>query len=213
MIVADSRPARAPLWLAVNSDGRVTTAVLAQMHRGRLAILADWLYEAEPATALPDIVMDAALENPDRQVASQGKTRVVALSRSPLSIVAPRAHFEGYPTIGLVGAVRKVPATPTRGADPLAGREELRTLMRRMTHGEPAFTVDDRARWTLRALTGGFARDVDKTEPHENSYRVLMEGLESFAGLLRGGVAAEDDTTGNFDYTPGGQRYRSARAR
>ena len=85
--------------------------------------------------------------------------------------------------------------------------------MRRVTHGEPALLVDDRARWTIRALVGGFARDVDKTEPQENAYRVLMEGLEAFAGLLRAGVADAGDNEGQFDYTPGGQRYRSARAR
>ena len=213
MITSEAKPARAPLWLAVNSDGRVTTAALAQMHRGRLTVLADWLYEAEPATALPDIIMDASLENPERASAASGKARLLTVTREKLSVVIPRGHFEGYSTIGLVGAVRRVPSSPTRGADPAAGREELRALMRRVTHGEPAFAVNDRARWTIRALVGGFARDVDKTEPHENSYRVLMEGLEAFAGLLRAGVAEQDDIEGNFDYTPGGQRYRSARAR
>ena len=213
MITSGSKPARAPLWLAINSDGRVTTAVLAQMHRGRLTVLADWLYEAEPATALPDIVMDASLENPERASSAMGKTRLLATTREKLSVVVPRGHFEGYSTVGLVGAVRRVPATLTRGSDPTAGREELRALMRRVTHGEPALLVDDRARWTIRALVGGFARDVDKTEPQENAYRVLMEGLEAFAGLLRSGVADAGDNEGQFDYTPGGQRYRSARAR
>lgn len=197
MISANLKPARSPLWLAVNSDGRVTTAVLTQLYKGRLSVLADWLYEADPGQALRDIMMDAQIEIP---------------ARERLNVIIPRHHFDGYSTIGLVGAVRRIPATPSRGSDPLNGREELRGLMRRMTHGEPSFVVDERARWTIRALIGGFARDVNKPEPHENSYRVLIEGLEAFASLLRQ-QTSDNETEGNFDYTPNGQRFRSARAR
>jgi hypothetical protein len=200
MIVADLKPKRAPLWLALNSDGRITTAVLVQMHQGRLAVLADWLYEAEPGTALPDIAMDAGLAS-----------GVKAQSGGGLRVVAPRVHFEGYSTIGLVGAVRKLPATAQRGGDIMQGREELRGLMRRVSHGEPALVVDERARWTLRALLGGFARDADKPEPQENAYRVLMEGLEAFAGLLRGAILSPDDTGGRTAYTADGRAYLSAR--
>lgn len=213
MIGADLKPGRSPLWLALNSDGRVTTAVLVQMHQGKLSILADWLYEAEPSTALPDIIMDASLETPARSAQTTGKGQLVSVARDRLQLCAPRPHFEGYSTVGLVGAARRLPASPQRGGDILQGRDELRALMRRVSHGEPALAVDERARWTLRALLGGFARDVDQTEPHENAYRVLMEGLEAFAGLLRGAIASPDDNAGQFDYTPGGTRYRSARAR
>ena len=210
MIVSDQKPARAPLWLALNSDGRITTAVLVQMHQGRLLVLADWLYEAEPGVALPDIVMDASLETPARGTV-RGKAGLVGVARDRLQLCAPRPHFEGYSTIGLVGAVRKLPATAQRGGDILSGRDELRALMRRITHGEPALVVDERARWTLRALLGGFARDVDQQEPQANAYRVLMEGLEAFAGLLRGAVVGPDDNEGRVAYTADGRAYRSAR--
>ena len=196
MVAGDLKPKRAPLWLAVNSDGRITTAVLAQMHKGQLTILNDWLYEAEPGTALRDIAVDAAL-------ASQ--------TRDKVQLVAPRPHFEGYSTIGLIGAVRKLPASVQRGGDILQGRDELRGMMRRVSRGEPAVMIDEKARWTLRALLGGFARDVDKTEPQENAYRVLMEGLEAFTGLLRGALASPDDNAGRVAYTSDGRRFISAR--
>jgi hypothetical protein len=38
-----------------------------------------------------------------------------------------------------------------------------------------------------------------------------MEGLESFAGLLRGGVAADDDSERTYAYAADGRRYLSAR--
>ena len=210
MIAADLKPARSPLWLALNSDGRITTAVLVQMHNGRLAVLADWLYEAEPGVALQDIAMDASVQAPVRGTVA-GKSGLAGVQRDRLQLCAPRPHFEGYSTVGLVGAVRKLPASVQRGGDILQGRDELRGLMRRMSHGEPALTVDARARWTLRALLGGFARDVDQQEPQVNAYRVLMEGLEAFAGLLRGAVAGPDDNDGRIAYTADGRAYRSAR--
>ena len=44
----------------------------------------------------------------------------------------------------------------------------------------------------------------------EGPYRVLLEGLESFAAVLRVGML-EDDETKNYGYTPSGQKYLSAR--
>jgi hypothetical protein len=49
-------------------------------------------------------------------------------------------------------------------------------------------------------------------EPDANAYRVMMEGVESFAAMLRGS-SVQDDTGGRFEYTNSGQRFRSARAR
>ena len=196
MIQPDLKPKRAPLWLAINSDGKITTAVLVQMHQGKLTVLNDWLYEGEPGQTLRDIAADVALA---RQ------------SSEKLQLCAPRPHFEGYSTIGLVGAVRRLPATAQRGGDIMQGRDELRALMRRVSHGEPALVVDEKARWTLRALLGGYARDVDKPEPQANAYRVLMEGLEAFAGLLRGALASPDDSAGKIAYTADGRRFISAR--
>jgi hypothetical protein len=81
--------------------------------------------------------------------------------------------------------------------------------MRKSVHGHPALRIAKNARWTLRAFAGGFARDADKTEPQDNAYAVLMQGIESFAAMLRG-AAADVDAEINYAYTPSGVRYISA---
>jgi hypothetical protein len=55
-------------------------------------------------------------------------------------------------------------------------------------------------------LRTGALSEFTKTGPH----KVLMEGLEAFAGLLRGGVAGDDDSERNYDYDARGRRYLSA---
>lgn len=186
-------PHASNLWLAVHTDGRTTTAALCQMHRGRLAILADWLAEGGPGDALPDIVAEANLLG--------GKT-------TP-KLIAPPSHFGDYDIIGLRAASRRSQAGLSRGGDPANGREEIRALLARQAHGGPSLAVASQARWTLRAFAGGFARNVDQVEPIEGPYRVLMEGVESFAAMLRG---AGVDTPRNIAYTPSGKPYTSARA-
>ena len=211
-IVEDLEPlTRSPLWLAVNSDGRVTTAALCQLHRGRLSVIADWMAEGDPGTALADIVMEASAETPvTRQTV--GKLLSPTLSRTPVRLVAPPRHWDLYGGVGLRQAARKVPADVQRGGEIGQGREELRALFRKPSHGEPSVAVSSAAGWTLRAFSGGFARGLDSAEPEDNSYRVLMEGIECFTAMLRGvGVAV--DTNVNYDYTPAGQKFISARAR
>ena len=80
-------------------------------------------------------------------------------------------------------------------------------------HAQPAIAIAARARWTLRAFAGGYCRRIDADQPEDNAYKVLMEGLESFAAMLRGVGLREDDKERNYDYTASGQRYLSARAR
>lgn len=205
---------RAPFWLALNSDGRVVTAILAQVSQGQVLILADWLTEGDPGSVLHDIVQEASMETLASTSRAGGKIETVSTPRSQLRLVAPRPHFETYDAIGLRAAVRKLPADVQRGGDLPTGREELRSLLGRSTHGRTALQIAERARWTLRAFTGGYARDADVPAAHEGPYRVLMEGLEAFAAMLRGAsLRGEDDNDRNYAYTAGGQRYLSARAR
>lgn len=73
------------------------------------------------------------------------------------------------------------------------------------------------AKGTLNAFTAGFCKEISKqgalTEfPVENEYRVLMEGLEHFAALLRAANAAMDDKI-NYQTTSDGRRYISALVR
>jgi hypothetical protein len=89
-------------------------------------------------------------------------------------------------------------------------------LLKKTLRGQPSLRISTSARWTLNAFSGGYCRDVlrtgelsefTKTGPH----KVLMEGLEAFAGLLRAGVAADDDSERRYAYDATGRRYLSAR--
>lgn len=201
---------RAPLWLALNSNGAVTTAALVQVAQGQLSIFADWLAEGPPGDALADIILEAELETPSRK-SYGGKIARPQIERVALRAVAPRSHFEAYGSIGLVIAARKVPQSVQRGGDIAKGREEIRRFLKQTAHGQPGLRVASRAGWTLRALSGGFARAPEGAEPEDNSYRILLEGIESFAGMLRG--EAQDDRAANIDYTASGRQFISARAR
>jgi hypothetical protein len=75
--------------------------------------------------------------------------------------------------------------------------------------------VSTRARWTLNAFSGGYARKLNKSGvlsefAEEGPYRTLMEGLESFAALMR--IAQREDEKLNLKVTDNGRRYLSARA-
>jgi hypothetical protein len=117
--------------------------------------------------------------------------------------------------VGLRAAAAKVPLDLRSGVALAIGQAAIRELLKRTTRGQPALRVSTNARWTLNAFSGGYCRDVlrsgelsefTKTGPH----KVLMEGLEAFAGLLRAGVVADDDSPGNYAYAADGRRYLSA---
>jgi hypothetical protein len=195
--VVDGLPVRgrAPVWLALNAARGHTTAVAAQLIDGALHVLEDWVREGDPGATLAPIVTEATL--------SLGELRLVAGDR----------HYDGYDALGLRGAVAKLPADLRRGGSETTGRAELRTLMQRQVRGLPALQVSTRARWTLNALSAGYARAVDKRgvvqeEAQEGIYRTLMEGLEAFTALLKIGTLSDDRP--NMRVTEGGQRYVSA---
>lgn len=189
-----------PVWLALNADGRCTSAVLCQLVDGTLHVTHDWVREGEPGAYLADFVREASLDSGKR-----------------LRLLAPPTHFSQYDSIGLRAAVQQLPAQLTRGGEPKAGRAELRSMLGRLVHGRPALLVSDQARWTLNALSGGYAREVERKgllsdEPTVGPYRVLMEGLESFAALARAPLLTEeDDNQLNYRFTPDGRRYISSR--
>lgn len=84
-----------------------------------------------------------------------------------------------------------------------------------MVGGLPTIQVSRAAVWTLRAFTGGYARGVAKGGglaefAEEGAYRVLMEGLESFAGITARVTDDEEMGTQPVAYTRSGQAYRSA---
>jgi hypothetical protein len=95
-----------------------------------------------------------------------------------------------------------------KGGDIVTGREKLRVMMRTMLGSEPGFQVCRRAEWTLRALSGGYAREPDKSEAMPGPYRLIGEALESFAASS---AALEDDDKPNA-FTKDGWPYFSSRA-
>src|SRR5262249_38397059 len=88
-------------YLACNSDGSCTTAILLQVSRGAMFILADWMREGGPDSALAGIVREA-------QVAGG----------SSLAAYAPPEHFRPLDSIGLCPAAAGIPMRLHRGGEP-----------------------------------------------------------------------------------------------
>ena len=183
-----------PIYVAINTDGKTTTAQLIQYTSRRLMVLRDWLLEGDPGECIPDIVQELRSET----------SNAVGIR-----YFSPRLHFQDFSVIGLKAAANKARITINRGGDPLAGREEIRALMKQVSRDLPAFMISSKSRWTLRAIAGGFAREATATEPMNNSYAVLMEGLESLVGLMKG-PDRQDDNDAAYVYTGDGRRYISA---
>ena len=128
--------------------------------------------------------------------------------------MAPPEHFGAYNHLGLRGAVAKIPATLHVGRPCEVGRDELRTLLQRRIKDRPALTVAMTARWALNGFAAGYAYEVGKdgrltSEPRRGVYRCLLEGLESFTGMLGAGIM-EDHGKPNVQRTASGQIYISA---
>jgi len=134
-----------------------------------LHVLGDWIREREPGAVVGEIIRDARIWI--------GK---------PLVLHAGPSHFERYDTVGLRGAVARVPAELRPGGPIDKGRAELRSLLLRQSHGEPALRVSSEASWTLKAFTAGYARNGFKLATvGDDVYQLLMEGLESFVGTAQ----------------------------
>lgn len=197
-VVEDLQPLPGrPLWLALNATGGYVTAALLQ-YGDQLRVLADWVEEGDPGQAAPHIVSLASLE-----------------ASRPLRHVAPPQHFERYTNVGLQQAIARLPAELRRGADPSEGREEIRSLLRRQVKGLPAVMVSHNARWTLNGFAGGYARAVTNggiiaDHASDGLYKTLMEGIESFGGLLRLGASDDERQDVSYAVSRDGRRYVSA---
>lgn len=190
---------REPCWLAVNTTAQFTSGVMVQILDGEMHVAADWLREGDAGVSLSDIVAGAGLE-------AGGAVRVIAGS----------AHFNTHDTLGLRAAARRIPVELRRGGAAQDGREHIRGLLRQQRRGRAALLVCSRARNTLNAFAGGYARGIDKRGlisdfAVENGYKVLLEGLEGFAAALRSGMA-EPDRDVRYATSADGRRYITARA-
>lgn len=187
-------------WLSLNATASSATGILAQFYEDRLLVLADWVREGDPRETVAGLLREANLEAGTR-----------------CRLVAPPLHFDTYNNVGLVQALARLNAECQSGSLPGDGRDELRSMLSRVSRNLPALLVSSRARWTLNGFAGGYCRIVKKggelgDTAEEGVYRTLLEGLESFAGLMR--LEATDDDGGrNYAVTARGQRYISAQPR
>src|SRR5208337_1678099 len=198
-----------PVFLLVNTNNQVTTAILAQHQAGRLIILWDLILDGDPGTVLYDLLQSALTALPSLGVSS---LTLAERSSIPLRLFSSPRHFDEHTIFGLRAAARKLGYELERGGDPATGREEIRHLFRRVAHGASAISVDPSASWTLRAFAGGYAREATQPEPLSNAYSILMEPLEAFAATLRLGNM-EVANPPNYAFTRDGRRYLSALVR
>jgi hypothetical protein len=132
-------------------------------------------------------------------------------------LLIPPQHYNQFSPIGLRAALRGLPAEYTRGGDPAVGRAEITSQLNRLAHGRPALQVGTTARWTLNAFAGGYCRELSRSgqltaEPSTGAYSVLMEGLESFAAVLRSvRTFDDDDMEVRYAYASDGRKYITSR--
>ena len=199
-VAEDLQPAQGrPLWLCLNATRTCVTGVLAQAFDGQVRLLGDCVREGEPAAAALDVLDWARLE---------------AGAHADLRFTAGPLHFEQYNNVGMRQALSRVPAELRPAVVPERGRPYIRALLATERAGFAAMQVSDKAGWTLNAFAGGYARALMKRGDlaeyaEEGIYRTLMEGLESFLGLLEVGSPDETGSARFNAETAQGRPYRS----
>lgn len=193
-----------PLYLVLNVEPGYTTGVLVQFVNRALRVFGDWVKEGGIEDALEQLI-------PDALQLADGRT---------IKFFAPAEQFDQFNNYGLPAAARrlKIANTMARGPHSDTTVGALTTLVRASTMLQPAFMCSPGARWTINGMAQGYARGLDKTGvlsplPLPGYYATMLRGLESFAKWLT--VRVEDTTEGqaaNYQYTPDGRRYMSARA-
>lgn len=184
---------RAPPYLCLNADGTSVTGVLVQ-YDGTLAVLGDWVMGGEAAQCVEQICKQASL-----------------LAAKDINIVVHPKEADLYDNKGLVAALRRIPRKFQVGTLPDKGRAEIRDLLGKRSQ-VPLVRVSSDATWTLRAFSGGYHKLFNKKgvidgEAEVGVYRTLMEGVESFAGIMH--HDDQDEMVGLFRTSRDGMRYRS----
>lgn len=207
-----------PTFIAVNSTNTQTTLIVVQVYAGQLHILGDWVADGDAGTVLRDLMQAAALSLPANTPLSQGQLLANTHTNRALlgtaKAFAPPSHFTRYDTIGLQSAAAHIPMNLYEGGSVERGREELRAMLSRSVHGVPAVCVDPGATWTLRALSGGYSREIGpdgraKEQPTDNIYNILMSGLCCLVGNAV--HASNVDNERNYAQTPAGTKYLTSR--
>jgi hypothetical protein len=193
----EPEPSRA-LYIAANAAAGVVTAALVQWLDGGLFVYADWVVEGTPEEAVATIAAEAALLSEARPTAagpSRDWTEALKLPEArtvwtrDIRWVTPPHHQDRWNNVGLNQAIRRIPAALSTGANEGDGRREIGDLLKGNAGGGSDLRISRAAVWTLRALAGGYSRMVDRSgrvmdHAEEGPYRTLMEGIESFAGII-----------------------------
>src|SRR5262249_19119734 len=108
------------MFLAMNSDKRVTVGALMQMTARRITVLGDWVREGGPSVAAPEIVRAAAF----------------FVAGPPFEIKMPPSHADAWNNVGLLQAVKAcAPGRAGIGLDPRKGCEYLRKKLSELQRG------------------------------------------------------------------------------
>lgn len=197
-VASDIYPLRGKKYLAINAKAGVIAAVLMQ-YDGVLEILWDLIMEGDPAQIMPDLLTKARLE-----------------CKGEMEIVLPPKEFDRYANQGLNAAVRRSLVLPSQGKLPEKGRETIREMLNRKSKGGPSLLIAERASWVLRGFAGGYHLATDRRgqpmpEAEDNVYRIVMEAVESFAGIMQHATepAADDQNAGHMSRAKDGTLYRS----
>lgn len=213
-----------PLYVAAHADGSLVAALLVQRQGRTLAVLADFIREGGPREVTGELDAEIALAHQGTQLvggyrwgdgADLFKIPTPAPHRARLEPkwVIPPSHFNEWNNVGLLQAVKSLPAPAVMGGDPAVGRTILTQTLDRLE----GIVVSEEARWTLRAFSGGYARalgarGMPQAQAESGIYKTLMEALESFCAIE---VREEARSTVPLSpqpvaYTRGGLAYKSA---
>lgn len=195
-IIEDLRPASGrPVWLCLNATDSLVTAAAVQAVDGALRVFWDLVREGDAGAVLADVVRAATLD----------------LGCQVRLTVGPK-HYDKYNNVGLVQAIKRLPAEVRNGVEPIRGRAVIRRLLDQEKQTLPMVMVCADATWILNAFIGGYSRAVMKggalaEEAEDGPYKLLMEGVEAFAGLLEAGSPEREDDGRTYATTNDGRRY------
>lgn len=180
-------------YLSLNSDGNYCTGVLMQ-YDGALCVIADWIEAGDSGQCMEKICKQASL------------------SAGLFEIIVHPKELDQYQNKGVCAALRRIPLTYRSGRPLESGRAEIRSLLGRRT-ARPLILVSSQATWTLRALSGGyFKTPLRHGKEHEgdaepNVYRVLMESVETFAGMMH--TEEVEQFSGHLRTSRDGRQYHA----
>lgn len=191
-----------PLHLVINCEPNHTTAALMQYVNRCFRIYGDWVVEGGVEEAL-DQILTSALQ------AAEG--------HSMLKFFAPGQQFDQYNNLGLGRAAQRRRLTVVHGPKSEGCIGVLGDSLRSLSFHQPAFLANKSARWTINAMSQGYARGLDRSGilsnfPDAGYYATLMQGVESFARWLLGHTQDVSANPINWQVTPDGRRFMSAKA-